>query len=160
MFLPTSTLNATDDVWNFCIFHAARNSHVHFKVTVNNRQLDLVRDIIKFDDVTDCENNSPCLRSPCRNGASCYDTTSSAYGFECRCVAGFTGQFCERAASACDVRNPCQNNALCQSDASAGIKCACPLGYQGRYCERGNTHIAGLVMLGLYSQLLSLNMQM
>ncbi|XP_043359545.1 LOW QUALITY PROTEIN: zonadhesin [Dermochelys coriacea] len=40
-----------------------------------------------------CYRASPCLRSPCQNEGWCEDT---AGGFQCHCVEGYTGQFCER----------------------------------------------------------------
>ena len=48
-----------------------------------------------FSDIDECDS------SPCMNGATCTDHID---GFNCSCVAGYTGNMCETGMAECRMR--------------------------------------------------------
>ncbi|XP_072041414.1 uncharacterized protein [Amphiura filiformis] len=94
---------------------------------------------------------SACLSRPCQNGATCYESGSSAnQGFSeyaCMCTTGFSGPSCSQLtnfAPNLDVcgSNPvsCQNGGVCYNaflafDQRTTSVCSCPVGYIGQSCE-------------------------
>lgn len=73
-----------------------------------------------------------CLRSPCKNGGICEDLGGFALELSCRCLAGFTGRYCETNMDDCLMR-PCANGATCV-DGVNRFSCLCPAGFTGRFC--------------------------
>ncbi|RNA12759.1 A disintegrin and metallo ase with thrombospondin motifs 3-like [Brachionus plicatilis] len=62
--------------------------------------------------------------SLCQNGGTCRNTTvSGAIGFECVCLLGYSGQFCE-TKNPC-LSNPCLNGGTCNLLGSSGYTCSC-----------------------------------
>jgi len=105
-----------------------------------------------------CELRDPCLDRPCRNGAECFvlpatdlipsfagSSLAAMSSFQCRCPAGFSGQYCEvdgtsrlesSERTACSSV-PCQGGATCRLSSSRdSFVCVCPPGVKGKMCER------------------------
>ena len=53
--------------------------------------------------------------------------------FDCKCFAGFTGQYCEVDINECGS-NPCFNEGLC-IDSKNSFNCECQPGFFGNFCE-------------------------
>ncbi|WP_437522135.1 calcium-binding EGF-like domain-containing protein [Sorangium sp. So ce726] len=70
-----------------------------------------------------------CSPSPCQNGSTC---TSSASGYTCTCVPGYTGTNCETEIDEC-ASDPCVHGQCL--DAVNGYVCECEPGYAGTNCE-------------------------
>ncbi len=70
-----------------------------------------------------------CINNQCRNGASCYETSSTTYG--CACPGGFYGTFCELTytgpinQNSC-TNSPCLNGGTCQALGASSFVCLCP----------------------------------
>ena len=64
-----------------------------------------------------------------KNGATCYETSSTTYG--CACLGGFYGTYCENSytgpvnQNSC-ANNPCLNGGTCQTIDSSNLVCLCP----------------------------------
>ncbi|EGD82969.1 hypothetical protein PTSG_03605 [Salpingoeca rosetta] len=77
----------------------------------------------------------PCLRDPCKNGAtcvtntSCVDDVTNTYCFECECTDEFTGRFCDQDANPCDTDN-------------GGCDDTCVDGVGAHYCRCNNRPLA------------------
>lgn len=54
--------------------------------------------------------------------------------WECRCTAGYSGDFCELAS--CE-HNPCANQAVCLLVSNSELSCVCPNLKFGDYCDLG-----------------------
>ncbi|KAK0403298.1 hypothetical protein QR680_016845 [Steinernema hermaphroditum] len=76
------------------------------------------------DDLDECE------FSPCKNGASCVNTSP---GFHCQCTPSFTGDLCQKPAGFC-ARKPCQNGGECVEQLT-GYRCQCGPEWTGRDCD-------------------------
>ncbi|XP_062851085.1 protein delta homolog 2 [Trichomycterus rosablanca] len=82
-----------------------------------------------------CElKTGPChkIKSPCKNGGICEDLGGFALKLSCRCLAGFTGPYCETNIDDC-LMSPCANGATCV-DGVNRFSCLCPAGFMGRFC--------------------------
>ena len=83
-----------------------------------------------------CEELDSChaSRNPCKNGATCQDIVDGvADTFNCSCVAGYEGTFCEKNINECQS-NPCINGGFCSDDINQ-YKCLCPPDIEGVNCE-------------------------
>ena len=64
-----------------------------------------------------------CLSSPCKNGATCADSTDDSeigfHEYECFCSAGWEGFNCDVDIDEC-ASNPCENGAACAESSSVG----------------------------------------
>ncbi|XP_067847125.1 protein delta homolog 1 [Heptranchias perlo] len=76
-----------------------------------------------------CYTNGP----PCQNGGSCFDDNGFGVKAHCRCLPGFTGDFCEISINNCNP-NPCANNGTC-ADLVSSFSCFCLSGYTGKSCD-------------------------
>ncbi|GFO45668.1 neurogenic locus notch homolog protein 1 [Plakobranchus ocellatus] len=93
-------------------------------------------------DVNECDSN------PCRNNATCRDSTtrhpgeSFFVGFRCSCLPGFSGDSCEKEANECknfssndnQTTSACLNGGICE-DLVNDFRCSCPAGFNGSRCE-------------------------
>merc|ERR1712223_338830 len=70
-----------------------------------------------------------CEANPCLNQSTCVDLPN---GFECNCVTGLSGRFCEENINDC-IDNPCINGECI--DELNGYKCECQSGYFGQNCD-------------------------
>ncbi|XP_072172930.1 uncharacterized protein [Diadema setosum] len=81
-----------------------------------------------------------CTSEPCRNGATCVDSTEPDRAtFLCLCAPGFVGYFCDREDTGtgdCEP-NPCLNDGLCDPTpfAISGFTCDCQHGFFGDRCQ-------------------------
>ena len=92
-----------------------------------------------------------CTMSDCNNHASAVSGTVFV-GCQCTCLAGFTGELCERcdskyenfpacSAIACSSRCDCSNHAATVSGTLvSGCTCGCAAGYAGAKCSRCATN--------------------
>ncbi|XP_042142437.1 fibropellin-1 [Ixodes scapularis] len=75
--------------------------------------------------------------SVCNDTATCYNGGTCVEGpgdsFQCRCVAGFVGDFCQVDVDEC-FSSPCLNGGKCQ-DHPGGFVCSCDFGWTGEVCE-------------------------
>ncbi|CAN8027195.1 unnamed protein product, partial [Ixodes persulcatus] len=75
--------------------------------------------------------------SVCNDTATCYNGGTCVEGpgdsFQCRCVAGFAGDFCQVDVDEC-FSSPCLNGGKCQ-DHPGGFVCSCDFGWTGEVCE-------------------------
>eukprot|EP00118_Oscarella_pearsei_P007970 m.40098 g.40098 ORF g.40098 m.40098 type:complete len:2143 (+) comp32899_c1_seq1:130-6558(+) len=78
----------------------------------------------RFDQLRDC------MSQPCQNSGNCIPTIS---GFQCSCISGTSGTFCEVNADEC-ASNPCENGGMC-TDEIGNYTCTCKTGYKGKHCE-------------------------
>lgn len=74
----------------------------------------------------------PCYKNPCRNNAKCQSKNNGS--FDCVCLPGFHGNYCEHLIDAC-YGNPCENNSTCYVVDEGRFKCNCVEGFSGRRCE-------------------------
>ncbi|XP_054001901.1 protein eyes shut isoform X1 [Hylaeus anthracinus] len=95
---------------------------------INDVQRHFIRDSTETFQIEDCV-SFLCLSNPCKNFGACEETNGAV---RCRCIAGYTGPFCER--SMCD-ENPCASGSTCISSPGTGFICVCPLGTHGLLCE-------------------------
>ena len=70
-----------------------------------------------------------CEASPCLSQSTCIDLPN---GFECNCVAGLSGRFCEENINDC-IDNPCINGECI--DELNSYKCVCQSGFFGKNCD-------------------------
>ena len=103
-----------------------------------------------------CEEDiNECLPNPCLNGGQCYQKSnrslydvnslvesplkglpfnvSSAGGFVCRCLPGFSGATCEINIDDC-LSHPCLNGGSC-IDLVNDFSCNCPTGFLDKDCS-------------------------
>lgn len=80
----------------------------------------------------DCVDVNECGEGAieCRNGGTCNNVAGS---FECVCLPGWSGDFCERDVNEC-LYLPCWNNGYC-SNTPGSFFCTCPPGWTGTHCE-------------------------
>jgi Notch-like protein len=92
---------------------------------------------------TRCVDIDECLSAPCQNGATCYDSTTSAVAvnlYHCLCVPGYSGVHCTVDRNEC-LSRPCLNGATCaDSSFSATVpvdaySCNCVRGWTGVICN-------------------------
>ncbi|XP_043517283.1 protein eyes shut isoform X1 [Frieseomelitta varia] len=95
---------------------------------INDIPRHFIHDSIETFQIEDCT-SFLCLSNPCKNFGACEEINGAV---RCRCIAGYTGPFCER--STCD-ENPCALGATCINSPGAGFVCVCPLGTHGLLCE-------------------------
>ncbi|XP_017886693.1 protein eyes shut [Ceratina calcarata] len=95
---------------------------------INDEPRHFIHDSIETFQIEDCV-SFLCLSNPCQNFGACEEVNGTV---RCRCIAGYTGPFCER--STCD-ENPCALGATCISSPGSGFVCVCPLGTHGLLCE-------------------------
>nr|ABK56704.1 delta protein [Parhyale hawaiensis] len=81
-------------------------------------------------DLNYCTNHKPC-----KNGATCFNTSPGSYS--CQCPPGFSGTNCEVTNHTC-ATDPCLNGGTCLDTGDDGFVCQCPTGFTGQYC-----HISG-----------------
>ncbi|XP_048877479.1 protein crumbs homolog 2-like [Brienomyrus brachyistius] len=90
-----------------------------------------------------------CALEPCENGAECIQRSDQRYrqlqpdgwefsyadaaGYQCLCLAGFTGENCSVDTDECES-DPCQNQASCV-DLIDGYACECQPGFSGPECQ-------------------------
>ena len=81
----------------------------------------------EYCEVTPCNPYNPCM-----NGSTCsFDIVNNAVEFECQCLPGWTGIFCQNEDEP-ECTKVCQNSGvLDDSDCS----CTCPSGIDGEFCE-------------------------
>ncbi|XP_038052760.1 angiopoietin-1 receptor-like [Patiria miniata] len=83
----------------------------------------------------------PCQPSPCQNGGTCFQGSTSG-GFFCMCSTGFTGTQCQNTSDIDDcILNPCLNGGTCK-DGLDRFTCTCATGYTGGDCD---TNIADCI---------------
>ena len=80
-----------------------------------------------------CPKHYRCRDTPCLNGATCINATTSGRGVTCICADGWKSWFCEKLQTCLDHK--CQNGATCRYTEQVGINCSCPAGYEGFYCQ-------------------------
>ena len=87
------------------------------------------------------ENSQFCKLKPCWNSGTCNRTTNGT--FECLCLPGWTGIYCEKKINYCE-KVTCQNNGVCRS-LLMNYSCEC-LGdhFSGRHCEKVAKKIVAL----------------
>ncbi|CAK9831479.1 Protein eyes shut [Anthophora retusa] len=95
---------------------------------INDIPRHFIHDSTETFQIEDCV-SFLCLSNPCQNFGACEEINDTV---RCRCIAGYTGSFCER--STCD-ENPCALGATCISSPGTGFVCVCPLGTHGLLCE-------------------------
>ncbi|CAB3367991.1 Hypothetical predicted protein [Cloeon dipterum] len=77
----------------------------------------------------------PCVRQrPCGGLATCVPVPLTAHSYECRCPAGWKGNFCDQLDENPCASDPCTNGATCIRN-GANFTCICPAGFAGDYCE-------------------------
>ncbi|KAK3801367.1 hypothetical protein RRG08_059069 [Elysia crispata] len=103
------------------------------ELLIGDKTIDLINSATASFNIQDCGDRSLCERRPCRNGAVCYDISTTEYS--CSCAEGFAGRNCETKVTICDTANPCRNGAQCVAMDDGGYKCNCPLNFQGPQCE-------------------------
>jgi hypothetical protein len=86
-----------------------------------------------------------CVNHECKNGASCYAVHNSQARYGCRCINGFSGQYCEigKRNNACDDPSPCKNNGICVNTGIYGFKCICFDNFSGKTCENVDNNKIG-----------------
>jgi hypothetical protein len=72
-----------------------------------------------------------CAAVQCANGGTCSPLKDDR--FECLCVSGYTGSFCESDIDDCTPAS-CDNGGTCL-DRVNGFSCSCRPGYSGSQCE-------------------------
>jgi len=72
-----------------------------------------------------------CYPYPCFNNATC----ESSDTFECVCVNGYEGPYCESEINEC-LSDPCQNGGTC-IDLFDAYLCECTEFFLGDNCEKG-----------------------
>ncbi|XP_073818440.1 protein serrate-like [Musca autumnalis] len=85
-----------------------------------------------------CSENSStivaCYPGQCQNGGSCVANASDkGIPAQCRCVAGWTGPYCNEPEDQCHGQ-PCHNGATCESG-SGWFRCICAKGFSGPDCR-------------------------
>ena len=81
-----------------------------------------------------CERANLCLSNPCKNGATCHNTSS--YGYRCQCTTGYYGANCETYNPCSKAR--CDNGAKCLNISATEYKCLCEQPYYGEFCQHFN----------------------
>ncbi|XP_052694638.1 fibropellin-1-like [Crassostrea angulata] len=74
---------------------------------------------------------NPCESSKCINGATCQPLGK---GYNCACVAGFTGVFCETNIDDC-ASSPCFFGGTCKDEID-DFSCVCEGNFTGKRCEK------------------------
>ena len=63
------------------------------EVLVNGKRLDFMITKRNHKITPGCSERDPCKNNKCKNGGRCR-TRNNEEGYECRCKAGYSGQFC------------------------------------------------------------------
>ncbi|XP_048252990.1 protein jagged-1-like isoform X2 [Haliotis rufescens] len=77
------------------------------------------------EDIDECSQTADL----CQHGGNCTNTPGS---FECRCMEGFTGRYCELVTNHCAL-NKCLNGGTCNGN-ETHFSCTCPLRWSGETC--------------------------
>lgn len=101
--------------------------------------------------IDECENHVLSMKADenlepmCKNGGECYDQNpnDNARGFRCRCIPGWTGDYCETDINECTEgfdgkhagMNPCKNKAICFNTVGS-YSCTCSNHFKGDNCEQ------------------------
>ncbi|XP_066493850.1 basement membrane-specific heparan sulfate proteoglycan core protein isoform X4 [Tiliqua scincoides] len=96
------------------------------EVSINGKKVDLSYSFLESRSISQCYDNSPCDRRPCRHGGKCLPT--GEFEFQCLCLDGYQGERCEVSEDRC--QHPCLNGGVCKE-----AVCVCPPGVLGQYCE-------------------------
>ena len=99
---------------------------------VQGMRVDIISGAVSGVSISECP-EPVCSYISCQNGGTCFETGTSL-GFQCECLFGYTGQFCETLIPLC-TPNPC-NGGVC-SQAGVTFSCLCPLETGGRVCDEG-----------------------
>ena len=67
----------------------ASNSFIN-QVVINGEAIDMIDSALSFNNVDECDDQSPCSRRPCRNGGMCQELGGTDY--VCQCPADYTGK--------------------------------------------------------------------
>lgn len=82
---------------------------------------------------TQCQTKLYCSPvSPCLNGATCEENTTSPTNYTCKCPFDYTGTTCSTKLYC--ASNPCKQNAPC-TEITNDYQCQCPTGYIGKDCR-------------------------
>ncbi|XP_071945103.1 uncharacterized protein [Antedon mediterranea] len=89
-----------------------------------------------------CEIMDPCSQTTCKNGGICTSSILEPPGqdptavFECECLVGYTGNYCEDVivVDPCSS-GPCQNGGECQLSQLNSYVCNCANDYYGHHCQ-------------------------
>ena len=74
---------------------------------------------------TNCQGSVsvPCLTNQCKNGATCFATSTTEYS--CACSSNYYGQYCETSRTVCKS-DSCKNGGTCKEISNLQFICICP----------------------------------
>ena len=75
---------------------------------------------------------TPCVSSPCQNGATCAEIVGE---LACLCGDGYTGATCDTALGPPCASSPCQNGGVCSERTANTFSCACTGIWAGETCD-------------------------
>ncbi|XP_028987723.1 protein crumbs homolog 1-like [Betta splendens] len=85
----------------------------------------------------------------CFNGGNC-----SEADYNCYCLPGFTGQWCEKDVDEC-LSDPCMNGGFCVNYVNS-FECVCDMNYSGVHCQIDVSDFYLYLFLGLWQNLFQL----
>jgi len=103
------------------------------EISIRGIPLNITNSVIKSYGVSECVENQPCRRQPCKNNGVCRNGLEGEY--ECSCTEDYTGINCEIYKDECYLNNPCKNDGIC-STINNVASCSCPIGFVGKTCSR------------------------
>lgn len=84
-----------------------------------------------------CDTTFKCQSAPCQNEGVCVPNSNVQGGYECQCLAGWTGVNCSQP-DLC-FPNPCFNEGRCTANAAGtDFSCECYSAYTGKTCQGRN----------------------